>query len=568
MSDKSVCIVGAGVAGLVTIKECKHVGLNPVCYELNSDLGGIWTSDRHGETSNTPRSWDSLITNTTKYVMTFSDYHVIPDTPQYMTREKLSDYYRDYAKYFDLAKHIRYNTRVVRINKTADHAKTGKWEVYTCRTSDFHDGNKRPGLQVSQRDLNLCHVEVFDVVLICSGFFKIPNYPDIPGLESFPGGVHHSFDYRSNKPFEDKQVLVVGNSFSAGDIACDISLVTNKPVELSLGQGTWIQPRVLPGGVSSDRFYSRKKLYNCSAERLNNEMIAMCQMRLDHIGSGINPALPPLNAPYMMGDDIYMKILTDQIRIQGELVGFKGARAEFRNCSISPDIDEVIFATGYSLDTSFLDMDVVLDQGKVELYHMMLPIREVHHTLAFIGFLGGDGPPAPGMELQARYIARLITGKIAPPSKKAMHENVELLAQLSMERKGKYTYHLPLFVISDMIAKDIGVYPYFWRVFFRDPILASRLHKGPIFSAQFRLLGPDSNWDTARATCYRAYDVMTASPNERGIIQIKRDDIRVSNRRRMLKLACGVLVVAALGYVALADSKRWNNVLLQRNYSL
>ena len=27
------------MAGLAAIKECKHVGLDPVCYELNSDLG-------------------------------------------------------------------------------------------------------------------------------------------------------------------------------------------------------------------------------------------------------------------------------------------------------------------------------------------------------------------------------------------------------------------------------------------------------------------------------------------------------------------------------------------------
>ncbi|KAK3752044.1 hypothetical protein RRG08_059512 [Elysia crispata] len=39
MSSSRVCVVGAGMAGLAAIKECKHVGLDPVCYELNSDLG-------------------------------------------------------------------------------------------------------------------------------------------------------------------------------------------------------------------------------------------------------------------------------------------------------------------------------------------------------------------------------------------------------------------------------------------------------------------------------------------------------------------------------------------------
>ena len=49
-------------------------------------LGGIWTGDRDGGTSNTPILWDNMITNTTKYVMTFSDFQPFPDTSQYMTR--------------------------------------------------------------------------------------------------------------------------------------------------------------------------------------------------------------------------------------------------------------------------------------------------------------------------------------------------------------------------------------------------------------------------------------------------------------------------------------------------
>ena len=39
MSSSRVLCGGAGMAGLAAIKECKHVGLDPVCYELNSDLG-------------------------------------------------------------------------------------------------------------------------------------------------------------------------------------------------------------------------------------------------------------------------------------------------------------------------------------------------------------------------------------------------------------------------------------------------------------------------------------------------------------------------------------------------
>lgn len=37
-----VCVVGAGVSGLPTIKACLEQGINVVCYEKTADLGGLW----------------------------------------------------------------------------------------------------------------------------------------------------------------------------------------------------------------------------------------------------------------------------------------------------------------------------------------------------------------------------------------------------------------------------------------------------------------------------------------------------------------------------------------------
>lgn len=37
-----VCVVGAGVSGLPAIKSCLEEGLEVVCFEKTSDLGGLW----------------------------------------------------------------------------------------------------------------------------------------------------------------------------------------------------------------------------------------------------------------------------------------------------------------------------------------------------------------------------------------------------------------------------------------------------------------------------------------------------------------------------------------------
>jgi len=38
-NDQRVCVIGAGVSGLVTIKSCLEFGLTPHCFELGSEIG-------------------------------------------------------------------------------------------------------------------------------------------------------------------------------------------------------------------------------------------------------------------------------------------------------------------------------------------------------------------------------------------------------------------------------------------------------------------------------------------------------------------------------------------------
>ncbi|RUS82299.1 hypothetical protein EGW08_009931 [Elysia chlorotica] len=190
-----------------------------------------------------------------------------------------------------------------------------------------------------------------------------------------------------------------------------------------------------------------------------------------------------------------------------------------------------------------------MDRGRMELYNLTLPVGEKHHTLAFLGFLAGDGAPAQAIELQARYISRLITGKVAPPTQKAIKHNLETIKNFSIVRKGKFTYKVPLLKLCDLIACEIGVYPWFWRVFLRDPVLAFMVWYGPIFTAQYRLLGPDSDWDRARAACYRAYDVISANGSQRDKVKVKRDDVTVARRRQVLLFTCGISAMFALGYL-------------------
>ena len=60
--------------------------------------------------------------------------------------------------------------------------------------------------------------ENFDYVLVASGHYSVPNIPEFPGIEKFPGRVMHAHDFRDACEFEGKRLLLIGSSYSAEDI--------------------------------------------------------------------------------------------------------------------------------------------------------------------------------------------------------------------------------------------------------------------------------------------------------------------------------------------------------------
>jgi len=61
--------------------------------------------------------------------------------------------------------------------------------------------------------------EEFDWVVCASGHFSTPNVPEFPGFEKFEGRILHSHDFRDALEFKGKDILVIGTSYSAEDIA-------------------------------------------------------------------------------------------------------------------------------------------------------------------------------------------------------------------------------------------------------------------------------------------------------------------------------------------------------------
>ena len=81
-------------------------------------------------------------------------------------------------KHGDLNKYIQYNKKVtnVQFNETEN--------VFTVQVNDAN----HPGLPHSE--------EIFDYVIVATGHFWAPNFPEFPGIQDFPGRVLHAHDYK------------------------------------------------------------------------------------------------------------------------------------------------------------------------------------------------------------------------------------------------------------------------------------------------------------------------------------------------------------------------------------
>jgi dimethylaniline monooxygenase (N-oxide forming) len=198
-----VCIVGAGMNGLVSTRECLDKGLRPTCFEREDGLGGLWRFTEHESHSSVYRSTHI---NSPKDWNTFADFPHAANTPRSMPREHVQSYIERYVEEKHLASHIKLSTTVRSITPVAKDPTTGKWswEVTVERAGD--------GEMVT---------EVYDAIIVCTGHHSKPNIPDFPGAEDFKGDIIHSHAYKDNRRFAGKRVVTVGIGNSSSDITTE-----------------------------------------------------------------------------------------------------------------------------------------------------------------------------------------------------------------------------------------------------------------------------------------------------------------------------------------------------------
>ena len=208
-----VAVIGAGPSGLAQLRafqSAQEKGAeipDIVCFEKQSDWGGLWNYswrtglDEYGEPVH-GSMYRYLWSNGPKEGLEFADYsfeeHFGRAIPSYPPREVLYDYIIGRVEKSNIRQWIRFNSPVRHVSY------------------DEHEGLFHVTVKDNLKDVE--YTETFDHVIVASGHFSTPNVPFYPGFESFKGRILHAHDFRDAMEFKDKDLLLIGTSYSAEDI--------------------------------------------------------------------------------------------------------------------------------------------------------------------------------------------------------------------------------------------------------------------------------------------------------------------------------------------------------------
>ncbi len=178
-----------------------------VCFEKQADWGGQWNYtwrtglDEHGEPVHSSM-YRNLWSNGPKEGLEFADYsfdeHFGRPISSYPPRPVLWDYIAGRLERTDVRKYVRFETVVRMVTFDEDAA------LFTVISEHL--------------PTKATTTETFDKVIVASGHFSYPNMPEVSGIETFPGAILHAHDFRGAESLKDRDVLVIGSSYSAEDI--------------------------------------------------------------------------------------------------------------------------------------------------------------------------------------------------------------------------------------------------------------------------------------------------------------------------------------------------------------
>lgn len=350
-------IIGAGQAGLSTAYHLRRLGREVLIVDANDRLGDNWRVH-----------YDSLKVFTPAAVCGLSGMRFPGDPASYPTKDEMALYLEQYAMQFDLP--VRLGTRIDSLTKDGD------------RYVATHDGET---------------IAASNVVISTGPYGRLPKLPAF--AEQIDPAIRqlHSGDYKRPGQLQPGSVLVVGASHSGADIAYELAsqhqtILAGRdcgqfPVPFESWRGRHLLPAVL--------FAFRHVLTRSTP--MGRKMRA--EMQLHHGGLMLRVQRADLK-------ERGVQRIADRI---DRVVDGKPALAD----GTVLDVTNIVWATGFKHDWSWLKLPVLDDHGWPVEYRGVV---ESHPGLYFVGLFfqyAFASSMIPGVGRDAEFIANQIAHRQA-----------------------------------------------------------------------------------------------------------------------------------------------------------
>ena len=419
---RRICVIGAGISGLVAAKVLLGRGHDVAVLEKAGDLGGVWEPSR---------SYPGVQTQTPRDLYCFSDFPMPAEYPEWPSGAQMHAYLDAYARRFGLRPHLHFGTEVLHLSRRLD----GRGWLVTSRGGD-----------------PAARTEAYDAVVVATGQFSRPKALPLPGEDAFraAGGViRHSSEYTDGRQARGRDVVVVGFSKSATDVAMHALAEGARTVSVVYRRATWKIPYFFGGAVNFKRIlYCRASeamfmpwapsRVGRSARRLLAPAIRANWRALEALlGAQFGLRRAGLRPDTRIEDGIhcatgietpgfYKAVRDGRIRaVRGVPTGYEpGAVVVGDATRLAADV--VVLAIGWEQSLPFLDEEtrgkLVEPDGLYRLHRLI-----VNPDLPDLGFVGFNSSFASALsaELGAHWWARYFDGDLVRrPTRDEMHAGI------------------------------------------------------------------------------------------------------------------------------------------------
>jgi len=173
--NTNTLIVGASISGLASAACLQKKNIEYVIIEKQGQIASPWHNHYHRLHLHTCKRFSQL-----PYKEMAGNY------PRYPSRLQVIEYLEDYQREFNI--NPLFNTEARSVRREGDY-----W-ITTTNEQTFRSKH----------------------LIMATGAYGRPKPVQLKGMETFPGRILHSYDYRAGQGFSGQQVLVVGFGNSGG----------------------------------------------------------------------------------------------------------------------------------------------------------------------------------------------------------------------------------------------------------------------------------------------------------------------------------------------------------------